>query len=157
MASSDEFLPLLREWMEVFMHRSMRSSMRFTKEHGLTMAQVAAMFFIRHRGACGVSDVGDELGVTSAAASQMIDRLVQQGLISRSEDPEDRRVKQIVLTDRGLELLRESIHARQSWLDELAARMTPAEQEQAAAALRVLIEKTRQLETGGSEGLEVPE
>jgi len=72
--------------------------------------------------------------------------LVQQGYILRSEDPHDRRVKQIVLTEKGTELLHGSWHARQRWLDDLALILSPAEQAQITAALNLLIEKVNELE-----------
>ena len=147
MKSSNKFVLTLRDWLDVFMQRSMRDFILFTKEKGLSMSQIGALFQVHRRGACGVSDIGDELGVTSAAASQMIERLVQQELITRSEDPSDRRLKQIVLTDKGRQLMQESIQARQSWMDELVDVMTLEEQAQVTAALRLLIEKAQQLET----------
>ncbi len=98
MQSPDPFVLALQNWVGMFMHRSMRDSIRFAKENGLSMSQVGAMFHIRH-GVDGVSDIGDDLGVTSAAASQMLERLVQAGLVTRTEDPHDRRAKQ------GTELL----------------------------------------------------
>ena len=113
------------------------------------MSQVSALFFLYRKGSSGVSDIGEEMGVTSAAASQMLDRLVQQGLILRSEDPHDRRLKKIVLTEKGcdtLEIFRENLHARHAWIDELAAKLSPAEQEQVEAALKILIEKAGTLE-----------
>ncbi len=118
--------------------------MLYSKENGLSMSQIGALFQI-HRGSSGVSDLGGDLGVSSAAASQMLERLVQQSLITRSEDPKDRRVKQIVLTDKGRQILKESIHARQSWLDELARTISPEEKEQIVGALNILIEKASQL------------
>jgi len=84
--------------------------------------------------------------VTNAAASQMLEHLVQQQMITRSEDPHDRRAKQIVLTDKGRQVLQESIHARQGWLEDLAHTLSPEEKEQVVAALHILIEKTSQLE-----------
>ena len=62
------------------MHRSMRHFLRYARESGLSMSQFGALFHIHRRGSSGVTDLGDHLGVTSAAASQMLDRLVQQGL-----------------------------------------------------------------------------
>ncbi len=144
MQSSDPFVTALQNWVGMFMHRSMRDSIRFAKENGLSMSQVGAMVHIRH-GVDGVSDIGDDLGVTRAAASQMLERLVQAGLVTRSEDPNDRRVKVIVLTERGQKFLQESIQARQSWMEELAKIMTPEEKEQVMGALDILIEKTNQL------------
>lgn len=145
MPTTDPFVATLRNWIEVFMRRSMRNFIRFSRENGISMPQVGALFHI-HRGAGGVTDLGDGLGVTSAAASQMLERLVQLGYILRSEAPHDRRVKQIVLTEKGHHILQESFHAHQSWLDDLAQTLSPGEKEQIAAALKILIEKANRLE-----------
>jgi len=136
----------LHEWMHMLMRRSMHNFMLFAKEKNLSMAQINALFRLHHKGACGVSDLGDELGVTSAAASQLLERLVQQGLVARSEDPLDRRNKRIVLTEAGERIIQESIQARQKWLPSLAELLTPAEQEQVEASLRLLIERAALLE-----------
>jgi len=135
----------LHQWMRVIMRHSMHNFMRFAKENNFSMAQINALFRISHKGACGVSDLGDELGITSAAASQLLEKLVQQGLVQRSEDPQDRRNKRIVLTEQGNRILQDSIQARQGWLNQLAALFTPAEQEQLHQALQLLIEKSKLL------------
>jgi len=128
------------------MRRSMRNFLHYTREKELSMSQIGALFHLNRMGTCGVSAISDDLGVTDAAASQMLERLVQQGLITRSEDPHDRRVKQIVLTEKGHQVLQESIHARQGWLEDLARVLSKEEKEQVVAALQILIEKASQLE-----------
>jgi DNA-binding MarR family transcriptional regulator len=146
MQPDELFLGALRKWIDVFMRRSMLNFIHYSKGSGLSMSQIGALFYIHHRGACGVSEVGDDLGVTSAAASQMLERLVHQNLISRSEDPRDRRVKQILLTPRGRQVLRDSLHARQHWLGGLANSLNEDEKEQIRLALNILIEKANRLE-----------
>jgi|SRR5271157_367122 len=145
MPPEDPFVATLQEWMEVFMRRSMRNFFLYSKENGLSMSQIGALFLI-YRHARSVSDLGDELGITSAASSQMLERLVQQELILRSEDPQDRRVKDIALTDKGRKTLKDSFRARKGWLQELAQALSREEKEQIAAALKILIGKTNQLE-----------
>jgi len=146
MQPTDQFAATLQEWVAVFMRRSMRNFVHYARESGLSMSQVNALFHIHRKGGCGVTDVGDNLGVTSAAASQMLDRLVQQDLILRTEDPGDRRAKQLVLTEKGVRAVQEGIHARQGWLADLAIMLSPSEKEQVAAALNILIDKTKQME-----------
>ena len=89
--------------------------------------------------------MGDHLGVSSAAARQMLDRLVQQDLILRSEDPGDRRGKQIVLTDKGHRILKEANRARTSWLEDVFEHLTPDDKDQIVLALDTLIESASQL------------
>ncbi|MCA1899705.1 MAG: MarR family transcriptional regulator [Chloroflexi bacterium] len=144
---SPPLLNTLREWLRVTMQFSMRHFMQFAKQNNYSIPQLNALFRIRHKGACGVSDLGEEMGVTNAAASQLLDKLVQQGLVTRTEDPQDRRNKLITLTEAGLRVSEQSMQARQGWLDQLAASLTPAEQAQIQAALQLLIERAKALET----------
>jgi DNA-binding MarR family transcriptional regulator len=139
--SSDGFLKSVHLWAETFMRHSMRHLIQYTRDNGLSMSQINAMFHIHHKGSCGVSDIGDFLGITSAAASQLLDRLVQQGFILRTEAPQDRRLKHIVLTELGSQVLHESIQAHQKWLDDLAATLSPVEQQQVSSGLNILINK----------------
>jgi DNA-binding MarR family transcriptional regulator len=144
--SSDPFTEILRQWAEVFMHRSMRDFHRFTRESGLSMSQLNALFYIYHGGACGVSDIGERLGVTSAASSQLIDRLVLLDLLQRTEDPLDRRNKCLALTDKGRLLIAESIEARRRWLQDLTTTLTPDQQAAIAGALTTLTQAAQRLE-----------
>lgn len=156
MLESDTFDATLKNLTEVLMRSSMRGFIRFAKEHGLSMTQINTLVHLRHKGPSGVSDIGDELGVTSAAASQMLDRLVQQGLILRSEDQRDRRLKQIVLTSKGEEFLREGIDARQQWIPQLSSALSPAEKDQVSAALNLIIAKMLQAEGAGDDPKNCP-
>lgn len=128
------------------MHRSMRDFHRFTRESGVSMSQLNALFRIYHGGACGISDIGEHLGVTSAASSQMIDRLVQLDLLQRSEDPLDRRNKSLALTDKGRALIADSIEARRRWLEDLTRTLAPDQQAAIASALTTLTLAAQQLE-----------
>lgn len=140
-------LQTLHEWLHVTMQHSMQHSMRYAKENNFSFAQLNAIFRISNKGPCGVSDFGEEMGISSAAASQLLDRLVQQGLATRAEDPLDRRNKRFTLTEAGEQVVRQSLEARQGWLTRLVELLSPAEQEQIEAALKLLIEKTASLES----------
>jgi DNA-binding MarR family transcriptional regulator len=138
------------------MHRSMRSVICYVRESGLSMSQLGALFHIHRSGSSGVTDLGEHLGVTSGAASQMLERLVQQGLTLRSVDPSDRRAKQALLTDKGLQVLRESTRARQRWLFDLAEALSEPERENTIAVLNRLIETAERLgQPGGPDSPEI--
>jgi DNA-binding MarR family transcriptional regulator len=143
--SADLLMNKMQEWMEIFMHHSMRNFIRYAKDNGLSLSQCGALIHLHHSGCAGVTDMGDHLGVSSAAASQMLDRLVQQDLIQRSEDPCDRRGKQIVLTDKGQRIIKEAIRARASWLTDVFDALSPDEEKQIVLALETLIENASQL------------
>jgi len=146
MQSPNPFVNTLKEWFGIFRRRMMGNIFTYAKDKGLTMGQFGALLHIHHKGTCGVSDIGNDLGITNSAASQMLERLVQLNLITRSEDPNDRRVKQILLTDKGQQTLHESDRAFQSWLEDLARTLTSAQQDQIRSSLVMLIDKARQLD-----------
>lgn len=154
MTRSDEFSLVLRDWSETFMRRSMHDFVQFSKESGLSMAQMNTLFHLHHCSKCGVSEVGELLGVTNAAASQMIDRLVQNGLIKRTEDPNDRRAKQLRLTENGRSIVRESIEVRRRWMEKLTDALSVEEQRSIIAALTNLTDAARNLEPADNLGLE---
>jgi MarR family transcriptional regulator, organic hydroperoxide resistance regulator len=143
MSIESEFQAVMGEWVRETTHRSMGGLFRYVKENGLSMPQVGALFNIRRNSEKGVADLGEELGVSSAAASQMLDKLVQQGLVTRNENPDDRRSKLLSLTERGQGILRRSIEARQFWIEELANSLSADEILAASSAISMLVHKTR--------------
>ena len=146
MSNTDPFISSFQHWIDIFMHRSLRRFIHFARENGLSMSMIGTLFHLSKKGCAGVTDLGDHLGVTSAASSQMLERLVQQELILRTEDPTDRRVKQIVLTEKGHNVLDEGVRARQGWLDDLVEILSREEKELIKGALDLMIIKANQLE-----------
>ena len=145
MPNAEPVVQLLQEWIGAFMRRSMRSLILFLKENDLSMTQLGALFQIKG-GQSNVSDLGEWLGISIAAASQMLERLVQQELVLRSEDLQDRRAKHLILTDKGCRILEKTIQARRDWLKELVSTLSAGEKEQIATAVRVLIDRTNLLD-----------
>ena len=90
--------------------------------------------------------MADHLGITNAAASQLLERLVQQKMVLRTEDPDDRRNKRIILTDKGKQTVAETMHARQMWIMDLEKKLNQNEKDQIISALEILTAKTRLLE-----------
>ena len=146
MPTTEQFTHVLHEWSDVFMRRSMRDFKRFMDDSGLSPSQINALMRLHYRGKCGVSDIGVHLGVTNAAASQMVDRMVQLGLFTRSEDSADRRVRQVALTPEGRLLVEAGVEARRRWLEELTTTLTPEEQEAIVAALILLTSAAQRLD-----------
>jgi DNA-binding MarR family transcriptional regulator len=138
MTRSDRFTLVLRKWAETFTRRSMVESMRFKQESGLSMTQMHTLFQLHHCETCGVTEIGEFLGITNAAASQLVDRLVQSNLVTRNEDPTDRRAKQISLTDEGKEFVARGIDSRRKWMEQLTFELSIDEQELITDALTIL-------------------
>jgi DNA-binding MarR family transcriptional regulator len=146
MTKSLQFSEAIRSWMDVFMHRSMRGWGLFAKSTGLSMPQFSILMQLHHKGVCGVSDISERFDITNAAASQLVDKLVQSGFIKREEDPQDRRAKLLNLTDKGKELIQRGIEERYRWVDQLAERLTMEERVQVSEALNIMSRAARELE-----------
>jgi DNA-binding MarR family transcriptional regulator len=137
------FTDVIREWSEVFMQRSMHDFRKFMEETGLSFSQINILMRLLHGGNTGVSEVGSQLGVTNAAASQAVDRLVQLGLIERTEDPEDRRAKKLALTPKGRTLIEMGIEVRSRWVEGITDALTPEQQGMIISALTLLTTAAR--------------
>jgi DNA-binding MarR family transcriptional regulator len=70
--------------------------------------------------------------------SRIVDNLFEKGLIERKENPNDRRQKDIDITEKGLKLLSEMIECDKK-ADLLLAKLTPGE----AIELNRLLDKIR--------------
>ena len=138
---------IIQEWSEVFMYRSGHDFRHFMDETDLSFSQVNVLIRLFHGKNCDVSGIGEEMGVTNAAASQAVDRLVQLGMIERTEDPDDRRSKRLALTQKGFELIESGIKARSQWIKDLAESLTMEQQQIIISALTILTETARKDES----------
>lgn len=78
----------------VIMHRS-----------GLTLPQLIALSSLRQHGPLSVSQIAEFTHLSAAAASYLVDRLVELGYVIRSEDAIDRRKKKLRLSRTGRSLV----------------------------------------------------
>lgn len=72
----------------------------------VTLAQMKLLKLIAHADTHIVRDVAAFLGVSNAAASKAVDKLVRRGLVQRNTVPEDRRAIHLSLTPSGRRVLR---------------------------------------------------
>jgi DNA-binding MarR family transcriptional regulator len=73
----------------------------------LTMRQLTVVMMLSAEGSASGQEIAHNLGVGLGTVTGIVDRLVTHGLVSRHEDPRDRRVRRIELTDAGAKLVSE--------------------------------------------------
>ncbi|MEV6267103.1 MarR family transcriptional regulator [Kribbella sp. NPDC051936] len=78
--------------------------------------------------------------VTSGAISQRLDRLESRGLVTRAPSETDRRGVLVTLTPEGLALIDKVLPTHIDTESQLLAGLSPAERDQLADLLRVLLE-----------------
>ena len=102
------------------------------------MQQAYVLTYIFHNGPSKISAICEHMMVSTAAASQMVDRLVNQNLVKRISDPSDGRVRNVVLSEQGKIFVEQSIEARQNWVKEIPPGLTNDQMDQIASALQQL-------------------
>jgi DNA-binding MarR family transcriptional regulator len=82
-------------------------------------------------------------GRDKATVSRVLERLEEEGYVTRSPDAEDNRVKRVHLTDAGWDLTRVIEEVVRDWNEQLARGLTEAERESARSLLQRMAENCR--------------
>ncbi|MDA8218560.1 MAG: MarR family transcriptional regulator [Dehalococcoidales bacterium] len=104
-------------------------------ELDLTVGQIKGLFFLAHHGPMTIGQVAEGLHIGTPWASVLVDRLVDLGLVERTEDPADRRRTLARLTPRGEELV---VQAKEGGRERLRQGMCRLSADDLAALLRGL-------------------
>jgi DNA-binding MarR family transcriptional regulator len=102
---------------------------------GLSLTAAATLATLERSGPSRLTSLAVKEGVTQPAMTQLIARLQESGLVSRTADPADGRVVQVRLTDEGRAMLARRRAVRAERLAEILARLSPEEQAALGAAL----------------------
>ncbi len=74
-------------------------------EIAITMPQAKLLYLLGAAGELHMSDLVHRLGVSLSTISGLVDKVVDQGLASRHDDPVDRRQVVVALTPAGLDFI----------------------------------------------------
>jgi DNA-binding MarR family transcriptional regulator len=146
-ANPTQFSQSLRRWMDTFTHRSMRGWSHYIKASGFSMPQFFLLMHLHHHKHCGISDLSEHLDTSTAAASQLVDKLVHADLLVRTEDPNDRRARQVALSPKGKQLIEQGIEERYRWVEQLEEVLSTREKEKVADALEIMTQAAKIMET----------
>jgi MarR family 2-MHQ and catechol resistance regulon transcriptional repressor len=74
-------------------------------ETGISDTDFRVLEALLHKGPLPVNTIGPKVHLTPGSISVAVDRLLERGLVSRAESPDDRRVRVVALTKRGKDLI----------------------------------------------------
>ncbi len=120
------------------------AAFRVIDESGLSLIQVKLVLELATMADeqdLNVKLIAERIGISVPSASRAIDCLVKGGLATRLEDPDDRRVRRVSLTDAGQELADRVMAARVSGIEGFIAGLSAAERRKLEAALELLHER----------------
>lgn len=104
----------------------------------LTIPQLKCLFFISNQGKTNFRKLAERMNVSPSNITGIIDRLVDQGLVSRVENPEDRRILNLQTTAKGEALIAELRERRSIYLTQILADLNNKELDQIAHGLDLL-------------------
>jgi len=105
----------------------------------LGIGQLKTLFFISNRGATTTGKLATALKVTPTNITGIIDRLLEKNLITRTGDPDDRRVLVLRTTPNGDELVAELRQKRRERMSELFNRLNEEEAAIVARGMKTLV------------------
>jgi DNA-binding MarR family transcriptional regulator len=112
-------------------------------ELGLTIAQLKSLFFIVDKEKTNFKKLAEALAVTPPNITGIIDRLVEQGLVSRTENPEDRRIILLQATEKGRNLLNTLKENRNIKMTQILAKLSTEDLSCLAVGLSALLKAAK--------------
>jgi len=109
-------------------------------ELNLTIPQLKSLFFIANWGSTNFTKLASALEVTPSNVTGIVDRLVEQGLVSRQENPEDRRMLMLRVTDKGEAIIANLRERRASHISEILAQLSLEELNSVFKGLTLLVQ-----------------
>lgn len=105
-------------------------------ELDLGISHVKALHTLQYCGCeLSVKEVSERLSLSLPGASRTVDALLKRGLLERREDPDDRRMRRVGLTDAGRDAIARVESARLEGLEAWAAGLTPEQRTRLLDAL----------------------
>lgn len=126
---------LVAEWHGAVWWSGVRPVLRRMLEADLTLAELIVLHAVKHR-ALTIAQVADMLYITPSAASRATDRLVTSRLITRRENPADRRQKLLTLAPLGAGLLGEVEELRAERIKRVMSTLSESERGAFEASLK---------------------
>lgn len=118
--------------------------LRAIEESGLSLTQVKALLVLAsevEEGAMPVRGLAERLEISVATASRALDCLFRRSLVTRTEDPFDRRIRRIAITPAGRRLVGQIAALKATSLEAFVAGLTRSQQRKLDAALVALLER----------------
>jgi len=121
------------------------NQLRVIEESGLTLTQSKALLELgglgREMEPKQVSELAETFGVSVPSMSRAVDGMVKKRLVTRLEDPDDRRVRRVAITAKGKQLVDTLVVVRQAGMETFTASLTAAQRRKLDTAIDALMDR----------------
>jgi DNA-binding MarR family transcriptional regulator len=141
-AAEEQLTERLYGLMKFLLHGHGGDYVRAVGELELSLTQLRALHVLAYEAEqMSLKELADRLGLSLPAVSRSIDGLVQRGLVTRAEDADDRRMKQVRATAEAPELLDRLTELRLAGIEQFVSTLSARERSKLAAGLAPLAER----------------
>jgi DNA-binding MarR family transcriptional regulator len=114
---------------------------------GVSLARAKVLMRLDAHGPMNQATLAGLLGFAPRSVTETVDGLERDGLVTRTEDPHDRRARIVGLTESGRAASEASAAVRRKTMDEIFGVLTPAERAQFVSLLSTIRTNLRQGDT----------
>ena len=118
------------------------------EETGIDDTDFRILEALLNKGPLPVNTIGPKVYLTPGSISVAIDRLLDRGLVSRVESPEDRRVRIVSLTSKGKGLIAPVFHKHAAEIVKVFADASPKELRSLETVLKKIGKRAESLGSG---------
>ena len=111
----------------------------------LTMPQFKALIYVYRYDGATSGQIASGLGVSLSTITGVVDRLVEQGLVARHEDPRDRRITRVIATESGRELVENLLQYRNEVVTTILAQLDADQLKLVETAFQYLLDAVDKL------------
>jgi DNA-binding MarR family transcriptional regulator len=137
-AAAERLYRSLCRFRREMLREGLLGAIRSGEDLDLSLIQLGVLLLLDAEGERTIKAVAEELGRSLSATSRLLDQLVRRGLLTRREDPLDRRVKRVAISDAGRALLAKIERRRAAAQLAVMARLPAAAQADVLRAMELL-------------------
>ena len=120
--------------------RYMKRQMLCCAADDLHLGQLHALASVHAKGGMTMKELAVALHVSSPSATAFVDRLVEMKFLSRSHDPDNRRVVRLVVTSAGKSALRRKMAEKQQMVAEVLSPLSEADKKEFLRILKSILD-----------------
>ncbi len=139
-ASPGDPAPLVKRFVALVNRKSAGESTAFMHASGLTMPQIVVLHALR-RAEASITGLAARLRRSLPATSQLVDRLVEAGLVDRAENAADRRVRRVTILPAGQRFLERLGEMRLREIEDALRSVSPGARAALAAAMAQVVDE----------------
>lgn len=137
--SDNDFFKQFEDRMKSF-HRIMKSHMSNNAlKANMSLPQFTCIFILSKMGKAKMSDLADALTLSYASATNLINKLCDSGYVERYDDPTDRRVVYVELSDKGKEITQNVLNSDRTFINEKTKSYSEEDKETLLKGLDLMI------------------